>query len=152
MEQTEIGRYTVGVFQDAQWAQRGLQALARHGFPPDSLSVLAKSSPEADALIRETFGGPGEAFELRGVGPVVARGSLVGALQGPARDLARTGIGATMRRVGYQAHDGLIFETLVGRGGVLVAICSEPLAAEALGVLHAYGGGNAAIGAWTGRV
>ena len=38
------------------------------------------------------------------------------------------------------------------RGGVLVAIKSEPRAADALAILHSYGGGNAAIGAWTGRV
>ena len=48
-----------------------------------------------------------------------------------------------MRRVGYQPHDGRIFETLVGRGGVLVAIRSEPRAADALAILHSYGGGNA---------
>ena len=57
-----------------------------------------------------------------------------------------------MRRVGFQAHDGRIFETLTGRGGVLVAIRTEPRAADALAILHSYGGGNAAIGAWTGRV
>ena len=37
-----------------------------------------------------------------------------------------------MRRVGFQAHDGRIFETLTGRGGILVAIHSEPRAADAL--------------------
>jgi hypothetical protein len=57
-----------------------------------------------------------------------------------------------MRRVGFQAHDGRIFHVLTGRGGVLIAIHSEPRAADALAVLHSYGGGNAAIGAWTGRV
>jgi hypothetical protein len=57
-----------------------------------------------------------------------------------------------MPRVGFQAHDGFIFETLTKRGGVLVAIRSESRAADALALLHAYGGGNAAIGAWTGRV
>jgi hypothetical protein len=35
---------------------------------------------------------------------------------------------------------------------VLVAVRNEPRAADALAKLHAYGGGNAAIGAWTGRV
>ena len=56
-----------------------------------------------------------------------------------------------MRRVGFQAHDGRIFHVLTGRGGVMVAIHSEPRAADALAVLHSYGGGNAAIGAgWTG--
>ena len=57
-----------------------------------------------------------------------------------------------MRRVGFQTHDGRIFEALTARGGVMVAIHSEPRAADALAVLHSYGGGNAAIGAWTGRV
>jgi hypothetical protein len=57
-----------------------------------------------------------------------------------------------MRRVGFQAHDARIFEALLGRGGVLVAIRNEPRAADALAILHSYGGGNAAIGAWSGRV
>jgi hypothetical protein len=57
-----------------------------------------------------------------------------------------------MQRAGFQAHDGRIFEALAGRGGILVAIRSEPRAADALAILHSYGGGNAAIGAWTGRV
>jgi hypothetical protein len=68
------------------------------------------------------------------------------------RDLARIGLSGAMRRVGYQAHDGRIFEALAARGGVLVAIRSAPRAADALAILPSYGGGNAAIGAWTGRV
>jgi hypothetical protein len=35
---------------------------------------------------------------------------------------------------------------------VLVAVLGDPRAADALAILHAYGGGNAAIGAWMGRV
>jgi hypothetical protein len=62
------------------------------------------------------------------------------------------GLGAAMHRAGFQQHDGRIFETLTARGGVLVAIRSEPAAADALALLHSYGGGNAAIGAWSGRV
>jgi hypothetical protein len=61
-------------------------------------------------------------------------------------------LAATFGRAGFQAHDGHIFETLAGRGGVLVAIRSEARAADALAKLHAYGGGNAAIGAYAGRV
>jgi hypothetical protein len=75
----------------------------------------------------------------------------VDTLGGP-QDLRKLGLAGTMRRVGFQAHDGRIFDTLTGRGGVLVAIKSEPRAADALAILHSYGGGNAAIGAWTGRV
>jgi hypothetical protein len=66
--------------------------------------------------------------------------------------LAKAGLGSTIARAGFQRHDGHIFETLTGRGGVLVAVRSEPRAADALAILHAYGGGNAAIGAYTGRV
>jgi len=85
-------------------------------------------------------------------GASLARGPLVPVLQGAGRDLATAGIAGTMRRVGFQPHDGRIFDALLGRGGVLVAVKSEPRAADALAVLFSYGGGNAAIGAWTGRV
>jgi hypothetical protein len=91
-------------------------------------------------------------MDIKNLGAVVLRGPLVAALQGSARDLAALGLGATMNRVGFQMHDCFIFETLTARGGVLVAVRSEVRAADALATLHAYGGGNAAIGAWTGRV
>jgi hypothetical protein len=102
-------------------------------------------------FIDRTLGAPG-AIDIRDLGAVVARGPLVAALQGSDEGLSKTGIAGTMRRVGFQAHDGRIFDVLTGRGGVMVAIHSEPRAADALAVLHSYGGGNAAIGAWTGRV
>ena len=146
------GLFTVGVFQDVDWARKAIDALNRAGFPAPSLSMLAKDGPDAAALVEKSCGGAGERFDLAVVGSVVARGELVAALQGDARDLAKLGIAATMRRVGFQPHDGRIFETLVGRGGVLVAIRSDPRAADALAIFHSYGGGNAAIGAWTGRV
>src|SRR5262245_4341582 len=38
--------FTVGVFQDAVWADKGLQALRARGFAPDALSVIAKDTPE----------------------------------------------------------------------------------------------------------
>ena len=82
----------------------------------------------------------------------MARGPIVAVLQGNDEGLKKLGIAGTMRRVGFQQHDGRIFHVLTGRGGVLVAIHSEPRAADALAILHSYGGGNAAIGAWTGRV
>jgi hypothetical protein len=150
--EVEAGLFTVGVFQDVAWATKGLDALNQAGFPPDSLTIVAKESGEVAALIERTFGAAGERIDLPGIGPVLARGPLVEALQGAARDLPKLGLSGTMRRVGFQAHDGRIFDTLAGRGGVLVAIRSESRAADALAILHSYGGGNAAIGAWTGRV
>jgi len=89
---------------------------------------------------------------VKDLGETMARGPLVAALQGSDQGMSNLGIAATMRRVGFQAHDGRIFDALTARGGVLVAVHSEPRAADALAVLHSYGGGNAAIGAWSGRV
>lgn len=152
MTDVETGLFTVGVFQDAAWAAKGIDALKHAGFPAESMTILAKDGPDAAALIQRTLGVAGDCLEISGVGPVVAHGALVDALQGGARDLGKLGIAATMRRVGFQPHDGRIFETLTARGGVLVAIRTEPRAADALAILHSYGGGNAAIGAWTGRL
>jgi hypothetical protein len=152
MVEVDTGRFTVAVFQDVAWAQKGLAALRQAGFPPESMTILAKESADAAALVERTLGAAGERIELADSGVVVARGPLVAALQGSARDLPKLGIAGTMRRVGFQSHDGRIFELLTGRGGILVAIHSEPRAADALAIFHSYGGGNAAIGAWTGRV
>jgi hypothetical protein len=148
----ETGVFTVAVFQDIAWAQKGVSALKQAGFPTESLSMLAKESPEAVSLVEQTCGAAGEKIDLATVGAAVARGPLVAALQGSERDLTRRGLAGTFRRVGFQPHDARIFEALTARGGVLVAIHSEPRAADALAIMHSYGGGNAAIGAWSGRV
>jgi hypothetical protein len=152
MPDIETGLFTVAVFQDVAWAQKGLNTLTQAGFAPQSLTILAKESPEASALIEQILGAGARRLELPEVGAVVTLGPLVQALQGGAQDLKTLGLAGTMRRVGFQAHDGRIFETLTGRGGVLVAIRNESRAADALAILHSYGGGNAAIGAWAGRV
>ncbi len=152
MVDVDTGCFTVAVFQDVAWAQKALNALKQGGFPPESLTIIAKDTPDAATLIEQTLGAAGSRIDLGPVGPVLARGPLIDALQGAARDLPKLGLSGTMRRVGFQAHDARIFETLTGRGGVLVAIRGEPRAADALALLHSYGGGNAAIGAWTGRV
>lgn len=152
MIDVETGLYTVGVFQDVAWAQKGLDALKQAGFAPESLTVFARESPDAASLIQRLFGVAGQRFELANTGAVVAHGPLIEALQGTSRDLTELGLAGTMRRVGFQSHDCRIYELLTGRGGVLVAIRDEPRAADALAILHSYGGGNAAIGAWTGRV
>jgi hypothetical protein len=73
-------------------------------------------------------------------------------LQGQSEELAREGLADSLRLAGFQPHDAHIFEALTARGGVLVGVRSESRAADALATLHAYGGGNAAIGAWHGRV
>ena len=147
----DTGRFTVGVFQDIAWAERGIEALRKQGLAVESLSILGKASPEMSEFIERTLGAP-QSLAVHDLGSLMARGPLIAALQGADQGLTRLGIAGTMRRVGFQGHDGRIFHVLTGRGGVLVAIHSEPRAADALAVLHSYGGGNAAIGAWTGRV
>jgi hypothetical protein len=152
MVEASAGIFTVGVFQDVAWATKGLDALKRAGFPRESMTVMAKENAEAAALIERALGSAGERIEAADIGPLVGRGPLVAVLQGSAGDLKKLGMAGTMRRVGFQPHDARIFEALTGRGGVLVAIHNEPRAADALAILHSYGGGNAAIGAWSGRV
>jgi hypothetical protein len=146
------GRFTVAVFQDPDWARRGVEALIRDGFVPESIAIIALESSASVNLIASLLGGPPDHIQLKALGAAVARGPLVVALQGGDDGLTTLGIGATMGRAGFQKHDGYIFETLTGRGGVLVGVRSEPRAADVLARLHSYGGGNAAIGAWTGRV
>jgi hypothetical protein len=152
MAQVETALFTVGVFQDLVWAQRGIEALIQQGFTTDRLTVAAKASPEASVLIERLLGTAPEPVELPVIGSALARGPLAETLNGPARDLGRIGLAAAMRRAGFQPHDGLIFETLMGRGGVLVAVQDAPRAADALAVMQSYGGGNAAIGVWGNRV
>jgi len=145
-------RFTIGVFQDLGWADKGVAALAKHGFPMESLTVLGRDSAELRAFIEKHLSGAPETLTIDGVGPVAAKGPLVADLQGEGQDLATAGIRGTIARAGFQKHDGQIYERLTARGGVLVAVHNEPRAADALATLLAYGGGNAAIGAWTGRV
>ena len=152
MAEVETGRYTVGVFKDVASAERGVDALKRQGFPVEALTMLAKESPETSGLLQTVFGRIPGKVDLQGIGGALAAGSLVGTLEAVAGGLSKNGLAASLKSVGFQPHDGRIFETLVDRGGVLVAVCSEPRAADALSTLHCYGGGNAAIGAWTGRI
>ena len=152
MTDADAGRFTVGVFQDVPAAEKGVEALKRQGLLPESLTILGRESAELAAMVERVVGAPPERIEVVGLGSALARGPLVAALQGNDRGLTALGIGGTMRRVGFQAHDGRIYDALTVRGGVLVAIHSEPRAADALAVLFSYGGANAAIGAWDGRV
>jgi hypothetical protein len=153
MTAAETESFAIGVFKDVEWARKGVEALRRHGFTPSALSIVAKATPETAQLAQDVVGQPAPGLDLPRVGTVVAAGPLVAALgNGLPGDLPTLGIAGTMRRVGFQAHDGEIYERLTAAGGVLIAVQSEPRAADALAVLHNYGSGNAAIGAWRGRV
>lgn len=117
-----MSTFTAGVFQDLEWARRGVLALFADGFAPATITLLVRESPGATTLIAETIGGPRERIELEKLGPVLAFGPLLTLIQDPDDPLRIAGLAATMRRAGFQAHDGHIFETLVARGGVLTAV------------------------------
>lgn len=144
--------HTVAVFQDVERAEAALQALVAGGFPAASLSAVAVASEAMGAMVERVFGAAAAALDVRGLGAVHARGGAIEQLQGPDGGLTARGLAATASRLGFQAHDGRIFERLTERGGVLVAVATAARAADALALLHAYGGGNAAIGAWAGRL
>ena len=144
--------FTVAVFQDAAWARRGVEALVADGFPASVFTILGKESPEVRSLCEDALGASPDRIEVRALGALLGRGPLLEALQGNDGGLLAEGVGGTMTRAGFQRHDGHIFETLIGRGGVLVAVRDEARAADALARMHSFGGGNAAIGAWYGRV
>lgn len=151
MPEVETGRFTIGVFKDVASAERGVEALKRQGFPPEALSLLAKETPDTAGLLQKVFGRTANKLDVLGIGSSVSGGSLLEAI-GAEPELSKNGLANALKRVGFQAHDGRIYETLASRGGVLVAVRSEPRAADALSTLHCYGGANAAIGAWTGRL
>src|SRR5688500_15339476 len=96
--EVETGRFTVGVFQDIAWAEKGVDALRKQGLAVESLSILGKASPEMAAFIERTLGAP-QSLDVHDLGPVMARGPLVPALQGSDQGLAKSGIAGTMRRV-----------------------------------------------------
>jgi hypothetical protein len=144
--------FAVGVFKDAEWAARGVEALERQGFPREAISLIGRETPETAALGDRLAGAAGGRLEIAQLGRCVAIGPLVMTLQDGGDRLARKGLADTLRLAGFQQHDGRIFAALTERGGVLVSVRSEPRAADALATLHSYGGGNAAIGAWHGRV
>ena len=152
MAETSHDLFTVAVFQDVEWARRGIEALLRHGFEPDTLSILGKDTAELSALCQDTLGSGPDRVDVRAIGSGLGHGPLLGVLQGSDGGLTSHGIGGAIARAGFQRHDGHIFEILTGRGGVLVAVRDDRRAADALATFHAYGGGNAAIGAWHGRV
>jgi hypothetical protein len=152
MAEVEHDLFTVCVFKDLAWAERGLQALTQQGFGPADLSFIAKDGPEAAAFIERASGAVPERLTLPTVGEAVVCGALVGVLQGAEHNVASIGLAASIRRAGFQPHDGLIYETLVARGGLLVAVHTAPRVSHALEAMLNYGGGNAAIGAWVGRV
>ena len=133
MQDVETGLFTVGVFQDVNWATRGVEGLKTAGFPVESITILGKDSHDLAALMASQLGASGDRMEVPGLGAVLVRGPLLEALDGA--ELKTAGLGATMWRAGFQQHDGRIYEALTARGGILVAVRSEPAAAAALALL-----------------
>jgi hypothetical protein len=99
MADAETARFTVGVFQDVAWAAKGLDALKDAGFPPESLTIVSKESPETGALIERVLGSSAEHLNLAAVGTVVARATPERAAggSGRSREAGAGGYHATSR-------------------------------------------------------
>ena len=69
--------FTIGVFQDVAWADRGLAALVADGFDPASISVLARATSGAEAPIQQHLGATVERLELPRLGAAVGCGPLL---------------------------------------------------------------------------
>lgn len=152
MDVTDERLFTTGVFEDADSAARAVLALRDDRFPVEAISLIGLDSEAAAALVTSLTGTPGAVLEVQGLGAARVTGALTGVLAGEDDGLASRGLAATAGRAGYQPHDGRIYDALVRRGGILVAVEGAARAADALAMLMAYGGGNAAIGAWAGRL
>jgi hypothetical protein len=146
------GLHTVAVFKDLLAARFAVETLRKKGLAAESLTVVAKPADGLAEWIQEVLGRDVQPIDLARVGPALATGPLVDTLDGGTGHLVRAGLAGSMGRAGFQVHDGQIYEALVARGGVLVAVRNEPRAADVITVFHNCGGGNAAIGAWAGRV
>src|SRR5512134_1496811 len=85
-------RFTVGVFQDVASAEKAVEALERHGFPPQGLSVIAVSTPEVEGFVTRLFGSKGTSTEVRNLGSAIVHGPLLGVLNGNADELPKLGI------------------------------------------------------------
>ena len=48
--------HTIGVFQDLDWARRGVAALIADGFEPETLTIIAQASAAGEALIQDLLG------------------------------------------------------------------------------------------------
>ena len=96
MDDADRQCFTVGVFQDVSWAERGLEALKKEGFTAESFSVIGKQSPETSELVQRIFGVDGALLDIAKIGQVVAHGPLVNTLQGITNDLDQTGVASTM--------------------------------------------------------
>lgn len=146
------GLHTVAVFKDLDAAKAAVEVLRKKGFAAESISVVAKPSEALPAWAEAATSRALKPLALPGLGDVLAGGPLVDALDEGTGQLVKSGLAASLLKVGFQSHDGRIYEALVEKGGVLVSVRNEPRAADAISVFHNYGGGNAAIGAWSGRL
>jgi len=140
MAKAEKTLFIVGVFKDLAWAEKGIDALREQGFQQAVVSVMMKGRPRR-RLVRPK----GDrrrtrpSWNCRNWVPWWARVPWSVFSRARARDLGKIGISGAIRRAGFQAHDGLIYETLAERGACWVAIEDPARASDALAILLSYG-------------
>ena len=100
------------------------RARARPGFPAECADDPREGQPRGRRpRSRQRSAARASVSTWPAIGAVVGRGSARSRpFRASAHDLTKLGLSGTMRRVGFQPHDGRIFDALTARGGVLVAI------------------------------
>ncbi len=68
MTQFEPALFTIGVFKDIAWAERGIDALKQQGFAAERITVAAKASPEAVAFSSACSAPPRSRWNFRSSG------------------------------------------------------------------------------------
>lgn len=148
-------RTVAGLFEDHQQADRAIDLLRGRGFSNDEISVVAReqsisqqrtagSTTTDESIGASKIAGIGGgaalgglvgmlvglgALAIPGVGPVIAAGTLAGALGSTA---VGAGIGATaggligaLDDAGFERHESEMLAEGVKRGGILVTVRAE---------------------------
>ena len=74
MKNVEQTLFTVGVFKDMAWAERGIEALRQQGFQPSVTTVMVKDGPEAASFVQKATGADAERLDLPKLGALLGAG------------------------------------------------------------------------------
>jgi hypothetical protein len=158
----------VGLFGSAARVRAVIDELVAHGIERDAISIVSRSSAEADAtgqavVESETdadrasdvaagagagaaLGGLGGlllglgALAVPGIGPVLAAGPLAAALAGAGLGAAAGGIVGSLTGLGIAEDDAKLYAEALRRGGTLVAVRAEEGQARTAAEVMAAGG------------
>jgi hypothetical protein len=151
----------VGVFNERDDAERGIEALRRNGFTDDQIGFAARDPSDREGTVgsSEMSGDAGEgaatgaltggvlgsllgAFAaglIPGVGPVLAGGLLAGILGGAVAGAAAGGLIGALADMGLPEEEARYYNTEFEGGRTLVTVKTEGRYDEARRILEEHG-------------